>query len=218
MTNGELTNRAKEFAKIRECEAASDFILDILDVIERHLMRLRVSERADCDEIVKRFGAIKERCDQDPGYCTRRTQRELPRTPTDLSEDLSERVTIAISPEMEEEYNQLLPNIETLPSQTTTPAGSVKGDDRSGTLRDDDHDASNAQIFPPMKTNPPPSINQPLPPLSQSEETGSGATSRPPSHHQGHGRFWHRMRRIVPGCFSPSRSAKRGSRSERQKP
>jgi hypothetical protein len=174
------------------------------------LMRLRVPERADCDEIVKRFGAIKERCDRDSGYCTQKTQRELPRTPTDLSE----RVTIVISPEMKEEYNLLLPNLEPLPSQSTTPAGSVKGDDRSGTLRDDDNDASSAQILPPVKTKQPPSINQQQAHPSQSEENQLSTTPRdvPHSHHQGHRSFWRRMRKIVPGCFSFSRSVNRESR------
>jgi hypothetical protein len=201
-----LISCVQEFVKLREAEAASDFILDILDIIERYLLRLRVPERVNCAEIVQRFAAIQERCDWDPGYCTQKTSRDLPRTPTDLSDRLEERVRVVISPEMKEEYNLLLPNHDPLPSQSTTPAGTVREDDQSGTLGYGADDASSAHMPPSMKSKHPPSFNeqQPLPSRSGEFERSAKSPGILSSQRKGHRRVWNRMRKIVKGCFGAS--------------
>ena len=58
--------------------------MDVLELVEKKLLRMRPSERAECKEIVNKFQEFNSRC-QDGWYCTKPISRPQ-RTPTTLSE------------------------------------------------------------------------------------------------------------------------------------
>ena len=106
------------FMYLRENSASSDFVLDLLDLVETRLLRLRVAQRASCDDIVIRLQTIKDRCDRDKQYCVEKTPRDVSRTPTDLSD----KVQVHFSAEMAMEYIKNIepdPRLRPMPSDTT---------------------------------------------------------------------------------------------------
>jgi serine/threonine protein kinase len=114
--HGLLTFNVKEFQKLRDGADTSDFILALLDVLENAMLRLRSEQRASCDEIVGKLLDIKNLCDRDSAYCTKRTRQFdfKARVPTGLCE----KVSIPLSEEMKAEY---IRNIDSnLPSAIST--------------------------------------------------------------------------------------------------
>ena len=80
------TNQDKEFDLLREHPKCTEFVLDILQLIESSMLRMAPAKRAGCDAIVRQLEAIAQRCNQDAGYCTQRSIRPISKTSSDLSE------------------------------------------------------------------------------------------------------------------------------------
>ncbi|KAH6625486.1 kinase-like domain-containing protein [Boeremia exigua] len=105
-----LTSKAKpsvreEIDRLREHPDGSDFVLDVLDLIQSDLLRMDYKKRAGCDQIVKDFDKISQRCERDPAYCTARAPRVMRKTRTDLSDS----VVVELSKETEEEVKAGFP-------------------------------------------------------------------------------------------------------------
>lgn len=70
---------------MRADERCSDFIMDLLNIIQKRLLRMDPSNRADCDEVVQHLSKICERCET-PTYCTLLRESIPERQFTDTSE------------------------------------------------------------------------------------------------------------------------------------
>lgn len=148
-----FAHKEQAFTYLRENSASSDFIMDLLDLVENHLLRLRVSQRASCEEIVSKLKTIKDLCDRNEQYCVQKTPRDFVRTATELSDKL---VQVSLSDEMKDEYiRNINPDsrIRPVPSETMIkrPAASEMDDERSRTgeeVSDDTPNASGLQIKP----------------------------------------------------------------------
>ncbi len=71
------------------CPGVTEFFHDMLDFIEKKLLRMNPNARAKCSDIVKEFAAMRQRCQENEGYCTTPNPTQFTgdvRTPTDLSE------------------------------------------------------------------------------------------------------------------------------------
>jgi serine/threonine protein kinase len=113
------TNQDQEFALLREHSNCTDFVLDVLQLIQSSMLRMAPAKRAGCDDIVRQLEAIARRCDQDAGYCIQRSIRPIRKT----SSDLSEIVPVTYSDKMKVE----LASIDACNPQASVP----KGDERS---------------------------------------------------------------------------------------
>jgi hypothetical protein len=82
--------------------------LDVLELVEKKLLRMRPNERAECKEIFDKFRDFHNRC-QEEWYCTKPIYRPQ-RTPSTLSELVAS--PIATSFHKEEAY-QLAPERRT---------------------------------------------------------------------------------------------------------
>jgi hypothetical protein len=71
---------------LRHHDKCSDFILDLLDFIEDHLLRMRPEMRASSDKVVDKFDEFLKKCLDDSTYCTQRRQKIREKRNTDLSE------------------------------------------------------------------------------------------------------------------------------------
>ncbi|KAH4177188.1 hypothetical protein HBI49_055760 [Parastagonospora nodorum] len=78
----------RTLAILRESDASSDLMIDLLDLIESRLLRSRTYERASCDELVAQLDTIKNSCAGSEKYCVQVTRGKLARIPSDLSEKL----------------------------------------------------------------------------------------------------------------------------------
>ncbi|KAH4943254.1 hypothetical protein HBI24_120690 [Parastagonospora nodorum] len=126
------------FTALRENEASSDMIVDLLDLVESGLLRLRVTERSSCAEIVDKLQTIKIKCDESESYCVQKSHRDVRRTETDLSDNL---VELQLSKEMKDGIKKNIdPNqhLRPIPSEATIDQSSKSfvDDDRSGTAHD----------------------------------------------------------------------------------
>jgi hypothetical protein len=83
---GATTDHNKEFDLIREHPNCTDFVLDVLQLIQSSMLRMAPEKRAGCDAIVRQLEVIAQCCDQDAGYCTQRSIRPISKTSSDLSE------------------------------------------------------------------------------------------------------------------------------------
>ncbi|KAF2265255.1 kinase-like protein [Lojkania enalia] len=76
----------EEIHTLRHVEDSSDLVLDILDYIEDHLLRIDPKNRHSCGALVEKIQAIYSRCHSDEDYCTKRTQKIREAKETGLSE------------------------------------------------------------------------------------------------------------------------------------
>ncbi|CAI9632475.1 hypothetical protein GT037_010222 [Alternaria burnsii] len=129
-----------EFTMLREHPSTSDFIVDLVDLIEFDLLRLRVGQRASSADIVTRLKTIELSCGSDQQYCTRKTTRDISRTPIDLCD----KVHISFSKEMEAKYTKDVgPSLRPVPSDNTMQNSAE--DDRSRTEEGDSEGAQQAE-------------------------------------------------------------------------
>lgn len=152
---------------LREHPHTSDFIVDLVDLIEFDLLRLRIGQRASSADIVTRLKTIKSSCGSNQQYCTRKTIRDTSRTPIDLKD----KVFIPFSKEMEAKYTKDDdPSLCPVPSDNTVQNSAQ--DDRSQTEEGDSEGLQ--QVENPgdrVKTNKAP------------ETAGSNAQSDQPGEH-----------------------------------
>jgi hypothetical protein len=66
-------------------DTCSDYIFDLLDYVHTDLLRVNNANRANIDDIVKKFKELHENCQLLPGYCRPRT-RQFRRTNSSLSQ------------------------------------------------------------------------------------------------------------------------------------
>jgi hypothetical protein len=97
----------QEFQKLYRHDACSDFMLDLLDFIETRLLRMGPTNRAECEEIVKKFAELYHRCSVDRQYCTTKLKRAPTRSRTDLS--LLSPAPLDLTPKMENRIKSSLP-------------------------------------------------------------------------------------------------------------
>lgn len=71
---------------MRKHANCTDFVLDVLQLIQSSMLRMAPAKRAGCDAIVRQLEAITQCCDQDAGYCTQQSIRPISKTSSDLSE------------------------------------------------------------------------------------------------------------------------------------
>ena len=83
------TDKPQEFDLLRQHPGCTDFVLDLLQLIQSGMLRMAPSKRAGCDAIVRQLKEIAQCCDQDDGYCTQRSIRPISKTSSDLSEVVS---------------------------------------------------------------------------------------------------------------------------------
>ncbi|KAJ4351965.1 uncharacterized protein N0V89_007310 [Didymosphaeria variabile] len=69
----------------RTSQGCSDFVIDILDLVQDYLLRMTPKKRAHCDSIVEKLTTISRRCVEDPLYCTQ-LRKTVDMTATDHSE------------------------------------------------------------------------------------------------------------------------------------
>jgi serine/threonine protein kinase len=81
-----ITDQDKEFDMLREHPNCTDFVLDVLQLIQSSMLRMAPAKRAGCDAILRQLEEIAQCCDQDAGYCTQRSIRPISKTSSDLSE------------------------------------------------------------------------------------------------------------------------------------
>ncbi|CAN9091263.1 unnamed protein product [Alternaria alternata] len=126
----------KEFATLREHPIASDFIMDLLNLIESELLLLHVDHRASSGDTVTKLETIKASCVGDQQYCTEKTTRGIQTTPIGPSG----KVEIPLSDEMKPKYaNGLDPSVCLVSSANTKQnlAASGAEEDKSGTEEGD---------------------------------------------------------------------------------
>jgi hypothetical protein len=120
----------QEFTRLREHTATSDFVLALLDLIQKQLLRTDVSERASCVEIVNELKKISTLCDKDIQYCT---ERKLTDAPINHAES-AQKSRAEFSEEMMKEYiRNIDPKVRRQPSAVTLSksAASRDKDERS---------------------------------------------------------------------------------------
>ena len=78
----------KEFDRIKKDATCSDFMLDLVQIIEWRLLRVKPELRDTIDTVVKEFEQMYKRCCQDTDYCMDRskTARESPLRMDDIME------------------------------------------------------------------------------------------------------------------------------------
>ncbi|KAI5378862.1 hypothetical protein J4E82_002313 [Alternaria postmessia] len=126
----------KEFATLREHPIASDFIMNLLNLIESELLLLHVDHRASSGDTVTKLETIKASCVGDQQYCTEKTTRGIQTTPIGPSG----KVEIPLSDEMKPKYaNGLDPSVCLVSSANTKQnlAASGAEEDKSGTEEGD---------------------------------------------------------------------------------
>ena len=94
----------QEFDRIKQDPACSDFVLDLIQIVEWRLLRVKPDLRDTIDNVVKEFEQMYERCCKNRDYCIDRSKTELesprrmddimevPRTPTP-SFDMTDRLS-----------------------------------------------------------------------------------------------------------------------------
>ncbi|KAF2003559.1 kinase-like protein [Amniculicola lignicola CBS 123094] len=115
-----------EIMALRKEPDCSDFILDLLNYIEDHLLRMEPSSRAKCADIVKKLDGMYERCVTDATYCVQRRQTISEKRRTDLSELAHTLIEKRKSLELHERHslrNISLspPPVPTIPEDTSSP-------------------------------------------------------------------------------------------------
>jgi len=93
---------------LRDEPGTTEFFLDVLELVEKKLLRMRPSERAECKEIVDKFQEFNSKC-QDGWYCTKPISRPQ-RTPTTLSELMATPIATCFHEIMK--INEMSPVIE----------------------------------------------------------------------------------------------------------
>jgi hypothetical protein len=85
------------FKRLKGDENCSDYILDAVEYIERHLLRVDKGERAKIEDIANKFVELNRYCVEKEGYCTQRT-KTAHRTDSGLSRtvEVSESPTKAM--------------------------------------------------------------------------------------------------------------------------
>lgn len=88
-----------EIDALRRHEKSSGFIMDLLDYVEDHILRMRPEQRVNCDNVVEKLQELHRRCVVDAQYCTKPQQcirekrmtglSELAPSPTFISMDFS---------------------------------------------------------------------------------------------------------------------------------
>lgn len=97
---------------------SSDFILDLLDVVETHMLLPAPEKRASCISIEARFDRIRQNCNSSIMYCLRRTQQAIVGVPTKVTD----KAPASFSQEMRAEWveSMVQPLSNMLPSAATT--------------------------------------------------------------------------------------------------
>lgn len=103
------------FEKLRDEPATTDFFLDLLNLLETKLLRMRPNERANCEGIVEKLKEINARC-KDDTYCTERVHK-----PQRAETNLSELMATPLAPSFQEVEKKEMPLI-TQPDISTTDA------------------------------------------------------------------------------------------------
>jgi hypothetical protein len=67
----------KEFDRIKKDATCSDFMLDLVQIIEWRLLRVKPELRDTIDTVVKEFEQMYKRCCQDTNYCMSRSKTAL---------------------------------------------------------------------------------------------------------------------------------------------
>ena len=67
----------KEFDRIKKDATCSDFMLDLVQIIEWRLLRVKPELRDTIDTVVKEFEQMYKRCCQDTDYCMNRSKTAL---------------------------------------------------------------------------------------------------------------------------------------------
>ncbi|KAE9364084.1 kinase-like protein [Stipitochalara longipes BDJ] len=88
-----------EFRNLCNHEKCSDFLADLLEFVEKGMLRMGPKKRAGCDAIVSKFADLHRLCLADPDYCTKRLQVPPHRAATDLS--VLKASALGLSPEMD---------------------------------------------------------------------------------------------------------------------
>ncbi|KAN0102709.1 kinase-like protein [Hyaloscypha variabilis] len=91
---------ADEFRSLCNHEKCSEFLADLLEFVEKRMLRMGPKKRAGCDEIVDKFADLHRMCSEDPDYSTKRLQVPPHRAATDLS--VLKASALDFSPEMDQ--------------------------------------------------------------------------------------------------------------------
>jgi hypothetical protein len=93
-------------------------MLDFLEFIEKRLLRMGPTNRAECDEIVEKLAAFEKDCSGDRQYCTRRMKKRPARSSTELS--LLRPAPLEFSRETDKRIQRNPPPLYTGPVETDT--------------------------------------------------------------------------------------------------
>ncbi|RYP52679.1 hypothetical protein DL768_002235 [Monosporascus sp. mg162] len=88
MHNGSATLKrsVKEHFKALRKSAYCNLMLDLVDIIEDHLLRMEPEKRCDIEEAVSKLSQMRQKCEEDSDYCTELPEQIYPRRETNLSE------------------------------------------------------------------------------------------------------------------------------------
>ncbi|KAH7355989.1 kinase-like domain-containing protein [Pyrenochaeta sp. MPI-SDFR-AT-0127] len=100
----------QELADLRAHFDASDYILDLLDLIESRLLRMSAQKRATCDETMKQLEILDTRCKESTEYCTQK-RRSITKTATDLSDKVEINLSEKMWKEIIETIDPASPNL-----------------------------------------------------------------------------------------------------------
>ncbi|GAB1316485.1 hypothetical protein MFIFM68171_06695 [Madurella fahalii] len=81
----------EELAYLRAEAGMTQFLTELLDLIEHGLLIIEPSKRSSCSEIVERLESMRERCQNDQEYCTRKppyapaSREQTSSTPSEIS-------------------------------------------------------------------------------------------------------------------------------------
>ncbi|KAK7431375.1 hypothetical protein QQZ08_002146 [Neonectria magnoliae] len=71
----------QEIQKLREMEQCSDFLCDVLDLIQTGLLQVKPKERTSCVVISAKFQEIYQKCQGSPEYCVFKTRQQAESEP-----------------------------------------------------------------------------------------------------------------------------------------
>jgi hypothetical protein len=89
------------FQRLKDDERCSDYILDLLEFLEHHMLRINVEKRATVDKIVEKFATLHDHIQRDSKYGTIRTKSVGPNHSRPELVDISEssgKVYVSPSP------------------------------------------------------------------------------------------------------------------------
>ncbi|RYP39337.1 hypothetical protein DL767_002248 [Monosporascus sp. MG133] len=135
MRNGSATLKrsVKEHFEALRMSAYCRLMLDLVDFIEDHLLRMEPEKRCDIEEAVSKLSQMHQKCEEDNDYCTELPEQIYPRRATNLSE-LSElsprrgtRTSGFRSPRNSRVFPELTPRVVTVAEDSPKAGNADEG-------------------------------------------------------------------------------------------